>query len=216
MTIRNSALVWLFIAVAGMVGESLVHLAMAPTLLGAVAAALAVLISWLLIRGSRIAWVIACLATCGQLVTLMMQGDFNLLMIVSTVILICLVTPPVIRDAWTDRDTRRSSATGTPAAFNTVKQVVPDSLTRVAFWSMNALGGNAGEAALRLGVAVVLLPVPLTFIDNEAHGAVMRVFVGILWTCWALVIAAFVGALLLAGARYMSPHGSSRSARKRK
>jgi hypothetical protein len=171
---------------------------------GAFTVLVAILLAWLLVRGSKAAWIIAIASGAADLVFSIAGEKTSWGMVIDGVVLVGLVVPPSIRFFWGVR-TKDSPAEPAPAgALDRIRSIAYGLLARAAGWEEG--GSQAPRFRLltwRLAVASLLLlgPVGLTYgwAQGGGHDRALAVVANLVWMCWALVTVACLvaGALAL-------------------
>jgi hypothetical protein len=97
---------WLVLAAAVFVVQTLVIFAEQPGVIEISAVAIAMLLGWLLLLGSRTAWVLGVLSAVGRVVDLAASGSSHWGVAVDGLVIICLFVPASIRFVWAERGGR--------------------------------------------------------------------------------------------------------------
>ena len=159
--------VWIRIAAAVMVGEGLGWLVLHPTIaLGAVSLGVVVLLAWFLLRGSRVAWVLAVFWAATQLAAPFTMNQPVWLVGTAAIVLACLLAPPSYTFIWTERRSRAKVPWRSDAqrSYGRILDLAFDSAARVARLGRGKLIGV-------LAVCVLIL-VPLDgALYNLHHGS---------------------------------------------
>lgn len=181
---------------------AVVALALSLTAIGAFAFLIAILLAWLLVTGSRAAWIIVIASGVVDLV-FSLAGEHSLWgIIVDGVVLTGLSVPSSIRFVWGER-TRKSPIERKPAANELEATAIIRSNPLDGWWQGRKRQTSRYRLlAWRLLVASLLLlgPVGLTYgwAQDSRHDRVLVVLANLIWICWALITFACLVAAALA------------------
>lgn len=199
---------WLRIAAAVVVGETLVRLIADPSAPFRVAAVgVAVLLAWLLLRGSRVAWVLVAFGSAAQFATSftmdqpMWFGGF------AAVVLICLLAPSSRRFVWTDRD-RQAGGPLRPAAQRSYSRllVLPYNVESRVVEKGTALVNRKVIARLAVWVALLILLAGALSVWHDGSGrdnVIVFVLWKVTWIWLTLAQVALIALLAMAAYNYV-------------
>jgi hypothetical protein len=208
---------WLSTAAAVLAGGQFAWFVLHPiTVLGAISLGVVVLLAWLLLRGSRVAWVLAILVAASQLTTLLTLGESVWFAAPGAATLLCLLVPSSRAFVWEgkQRETRNVNSSGS------VTQRMYDKFLSVVYGLLER--APAIERPIR-GKYIILLIIGLLIaaplvgaLDNFHHGSARgNVLIDILWrVVWISFSLAQLAAIILiviAGARFISNRGDVKS-----
>jgi hypothetical protein len=200
------------IAAAVMVAEYAALFLSSPiTPLRAFALGIGVLVAWFVLRGSRVAWILALLTAAAQLSNLIAMSQPVWTAITSAVILACLLVPSSRKYVWANKAGRQL----TPWRAG-VQQTYARCLDMGYGWAARLPGMGAAvedEAAAKspsrrrlvvLLVVWVLVFLPLVGALDKLHNGAARgneivdVLWHVLWIVWNLVLLALIALLVIA------------------
>jgi len=195
------------VASGALVTGALVQLIRAPNAIGAIAALIAIVFAWLLLRGSRAGWLGTLILCAAQVVGSVLLTEITIALVIGLVVSSCLLVPATFRFIWGDRDPRRSTGSLWQNTFEKVGGLGYNLMAFAAGWEqadqmLTKQRREYGLLAWRLGILAVLFLIPLTASYNwdqasHRHDALKRVIADVVWTCWALIFIAFVAALVM-------------------
>jgi hypothetical protein len=165
------------------------------------------ILAWLILRRSRPAWVLT-VAACGvQITASILLGEMGVALVSSIIVTVCLLSPEGRRYIWKGRSRRPEAANLRTKVCDLDAGVGYRLLSRVAGWTQDGNTvtrnrGGFGLLAWRLGIAVVLLLIPLNLTHNWSqashHDDLPRnVIADVVWTCWAVAVFGFAVARIL-------------------
>jgi hypothetical protein len=216
--------IWLVAASALLIVEAVVLLATSPGDLTAVSLVVSVLLSALVLRGSRLVWVIIVLAAGSQIVSSVTLKEQYLSLATGAIMAGCLLAPSSVRFVW-----RQGSPSGGPwlVVWSLSRKIAAAGrygLSHLAGWdSDEANRVSAGKRrsysllVWRLGVGSVLLLLLVggTYEWQQNSGGdspFINAIARITWTCWAVVQVAFIVSVVIAlHHRLVSPSNMSHS-----
>jgi hypothetical protein len=169
-------------ASAAALARTIVPFISAPSLAGASAIAVAIGFVWLLLRGSRIAWVVVFVGAVGDIVSAEVVWVFGC----GVVMAVGLLMPPSVRYVWNRKHYQQVTCSQLGIVW--IRQKVQwidqkartgafSGLSRFAGWKSVQLGEQVGRALnyssllWRLGIACVVLLLCAGFMDSWQHGA---------------------------------------------
>jgi hypothetical protein len=212
MTDKLPAPAWLFAAAAVVVLESVGQFMFSGvTVLGVVTLGASILVACFLLRGSRVAWVVAVFSAAAQLAAPAAVSQPLWFGAAGVVLLVCVLVPPSRRYVWSEKP--RQGRTGRQAAGQPAYARVIDSAYGLAGRLPGMGAALEDEAAAKspsprrliLLLAVwVLVFLPLVgALNNLRHGSgrgneVVDVLWHVFWIVWNLVLFALVGLLVVA------------------
>jgi hypothetical protein len=181
--------------------SNLAAFAISPSALGGATVLFALLLGWLLVRGSRAGWMLALIGSASGLMVADSPGSIG----AAAITIGCLLVPSSVEYTW-KRSGAASAGTWTPSRFKRLielaGQVVYRLVAQAAGWSYDreVLGRSYGLLAWRLGGLALFLLLPLTLIyrwEQASHSPVAGDLVKVTWMSWAIVVVAFLVALML-------------------
>lgn len=190
-------------AVVLIVVAAAVALAAAPTAAGGFTVLIAILLAWLLLRGSKVAWVVAVASGAADLVFSIAGEGPSWGMLIDVLVLIGLAMPSSVCYFWGRQSKNSRTAATLPSALGRIRAFAYRLLARAAGWK-----GSRNQAprfrllAWRLGVASLLLlgPVGLTYglTQESPHDRALAIVASVVWMCWALATVACLVVVALA------------------
>jgi hypothetical protein len=203
-----------------MVGQDLVAFILFPiTALSAVSVGITVLLAWFLLRGSRVAWVLAVLLAAAQLAGPLTQNQPMWVAGIAAIFLACLLAPPLRAFVWTEGQ-RRARASG--LWLSATQRLYDRLMARVYGWvaRVSEPGGRPAkenEAADKpRGKLIVLLVVCVLILDplvgmlyDFHHGSrrgsvIVDVLWRVVWIGYTFVRLALIVLLAMAAYRYLN------------
>lgn len=208
---------WLSTAAAVLAGGQFAWFILHPiTVLGGVSLGVVVFLAGLLLRGSRVAWVLAILVAVSQLTTLFTLDESVWFAAPGAITLVCLLVPSSRAFVWGGKQQGarnvNSSGSVTQRMYDKFLSVVYSLLER-----MPAVERPIRGKYIILLIIGLLIAAPLVgALDNFHHGSARgSVFIDILWrVVWIVFSLAQLAAIVLvviAGSRFLSKRGGTRS-----
>jgi hypothetical protein len=220
---------WLAIVASLIIARALWGFIADPAVLTGSLMALAMLFSWLLLRGSRTIWVVLLVGNAGQLVGLLVPVGSTWHLVIDGAIIVCLLLPSSVRFVWSRRPpqarTVRLKARG---AHEAVKALAFGLFFRLAAWNRGeettfvSRHRNYKTLIWRLGIACVLLYILVGITDklrqSSGNSLLTHIIATITWDVYVFTQLGFLVILVLAIHRRLSspqgPSGSSHSTHK--
>ena len=158
----------------------------APSLAGASGIAVAMAFAWLLLRGSRVAWVVLFVGAIGDIVASVVSAEVDWVFVCGVVMAVGLLMPPSVRYVWNRQHYQQDirSRLGMVWIRQKVQWIDQKAraaaffgLSRFAGWKSIQLGEQVGRAPnyssllWRLGIACIVLLLCAGFMDSWQHGA---------------------------------------------
>lgn len=203
--------VWIWVAGLLLLGEGLVRIFASPvTTLNLIPLALAALTAWLLLRASRLIWLLLVFGAAMQGLSFAVSGDELLVSLNAVALLLCLFAPSSRSYVWEEhqpapRDRNRSAGVVLRIytwvyAHALTLQARLTSAEEVPFVNARVIG--------RLIIAfLILVPIVGKFADyreGAGHGKlVVEVAWRVVWIPYNLLQVAIVALLVLAAYRYV-------------
>jgi hypothetical protein len=208
---------WLVCAAVAVIVEALLLAVATPGFISVAAVGVTVIFALLMLKGSRLAWVLAALSAVGQLVESVVAGDNSWVApTLSCIAAICLLAPPSFRYIWGPRQDRREF--GLPAMLEKpcerARTLAYNAIAVVADWEKEQIGmkgsGQRSYKVLlwRLGFACVslfFLSGILHGWKNDDGGWMVAVIDRSARIAYVLAQLTFIAAALVAAYRHFSP-----------
>ncbi|HKB50386.1 MAG TPA: hypothetical protein VKC63_03025 [Solirubrobacterales bacterium] len=210
---------WLWIAAAAMVAQDLAAFIVSPiTALSAGLLCVTVLLAWLLLRGSRVAWVLSVFSAAAQLAAPLTLNQPLWLAGPAVIFLACLLVPSSRAFVWGERQQQASGS------WRSATQRMHDRLLALAYGLVARVPGFGGRSAKEIEVAdrpnrgkliallavcvALLYPLIGAFYDFH-HGSgqgsvVVDVLWRVVWVGYSFARLALIVLLAMAAYRYVT------------
>jgi hypothetical protein len=199
---------WLWIAVAVLVVERAVLLTLPPvTVLSAVVLAFSALIVWLLLRGSRVAWIVAVFSSAAQLTAPFTSGQPVWVTVPAAIILVCLLAPASREYIWAASQQRKLRRQGRSVqeSYSKLRSLPYGWAARLPALERQAAEGprNRGKLILLLSISIFIAAPLVGVLYRFHHGAgsgslIVDVLWHVIWIVYSLTLFALIGLLMLA------------------
>ncbi len=176
-----------------------------PTAAGLGVSGLGFLLAWLLLQGSRIAWVVTLASSLAQIVVYLVDVEYLLATLLGGVIAVLLIAPASFRFIWSRRKSAKKRSGG-GALRARIEETGYRVLARIAGWQVDSAREqphqrrHLGLLTWRLGVGALLLLIPVALThrwdkQHHNHNRFVDVLAEVVWAIWAVDVLA----LLLVG-----------------
>jgi len=208
---------WLAIALVVLVVQIVVQIVGDPQPRDLLPAAVGGGLIILLIRGSRIAWVVITLGSLYQVGNSLATGA-ELLLIAGATVALCLVAPSSIRYAWITR-TRQRPAWGDSRMLDyyfKVRLSIHSVARRLIGWDEDEGAGDGssrpggyGVGLWRFGIASLVLLFLIGVTANwqksaGGHSLIVSIVGDVIWICYLVAQVTFIVLVVLTGRRYFA------------
>jgi len=168
--------------------------------------AIALLLSWYLLRRSRIAWLVLLISAAWATIAPIGASSGGWVRVTNIILVICLLIPRATSYVWTRQSVDEQQASlPINAWWHRVSESFYAGVAKVAAWESEAERPSRSYGILiwRLGVSIVFLLVGIGVIgtwqeDAGGDSVVIAVLSDIAWTAYFVVQLAFFAAVILA------------------
>jgi hypothetical protein len=210
--------IWIYLAALAMPLSALLPIS-EPRLINLLALLVAIVFAGLLVRGSRVAWIVALVGALGQPVETMVTGGLDWSVPLSVVMAGCLLAPPSLHFIWQSEHRRRVPLRLLSRAYDGARELSYRALAYFAGWETEVLDrkpwepGRYRSLLVRVGCCTLILLVLVTFTYNWQQtqpSRAMGILADVMWTLYAVFQVAFIALGLVAIYRRLS-HGRQAS-----
>jgi hypothetical protein len=163
--------------------------------LGGVMFALSVLLAWMIVRGSRSAWVLLLGSSISGI--LIPELRSNPFVVLDVVVVMCLVAPSSMRFIWNREQGREQRLNGSLRSRLSLVGAAYAPLRRLSGWDTRKTQGY-GLLAWRLGCTAGFLAIPMTLAyrwQRNSGSEWAAALATLTWTFWVVVFIGFLVAL---------------------